>query len=529
MGSATGLRRPSRRRLSGKDAGRRWIAGPRRWPLRVRLTAAFTAAMTLLMIGVAVATVTRFGDALDEAVDASVNSQLQVLQAAGDPRTADLGALPSNAHQVIAPDGSLTPGSIPPDGSLLTTTELAQARRGPWRAERGSVPGLSGPARLAAVPLSSGGGVAVVAVSLTSHNASLADLRTELATTFPLILSVAAAGAYLLTAAALRPVERMRAHAAAVTSDGRLDPLPVPPGNDEIARLGHTLNGMLTRLHDALHRERQFIADASHELRTPLSLLTTELELVTARPRSAGELSEALHSALEETHRLTRLAEDLLLLARIDSTRGRADGGRLPALALREPILLQPLLHSLAARFTPTATTTPVTVQCPADLAVYADPDDLDRALSNLLHNALRHGRPPVTITALAGRPSVQEFTTSAAEPLRSESAAADPGNRSAAIIEVTDCGPGFDPAFLSHAFERFTRADTARTGGSDAGAGLGLAITASLLSGNDGSITAGNRPTGGAAFTLTLPGAHLPSHPAHPDSAVTRSQIPPA
>ncbi|HZE33591.1 MAG TPA: HAMP domain-containing protein [Actinoallomurus sp.] len=144
------------------------------------------------------------------------------------------------------------------------------------------------------------------------------DLRRELLTALPIVFVIATIGAYLLATATLRPVERMRAQAAAVTEDTPDRRLDVPPSRDEIARLAATLNDMLDRLQAALDRERQFIADAGHELRTPLSMLHAEIELALRHPRDATDLRAALVSAQEETVGLVRLTEDLLLPARTD-------------------------------------------------------------------------------------------------------------------------------------------------------------------------------------------------------------------
>jgi signal transduction histidine kinase len=484
-------------------------AALRRWPLRVRLTAAFTVAMGLVLVAVGASTLAEFRGALDESLEESLSHELRALQTSGDPHAISAPGPPEGARQVLHLDGTLASGSISLDQPLLSPAELAEAHRGPWRVDRTQVPGLSGPTRLAAGTTDDGTGVAVVAVSLAERDAALADLRQELAAAFPLILLASSVGAYLLAAGALRPVERMRAHAATITPDDRPHPLPVPPGHDEIARLGQTLNGLLARLHNALRRERQFITDASHELRTPLSLLTTELELATARPRSSAELREALHSALEETHRLTRLAEDLLLLARTDTARRSNHGD-----TLEDPIPLNPLLRAVATRFELLSATTRITVNCPIELVVRADPDDLSRLVSNLLDNALRHGRPPVVVTARLG--SAPVATTPPVDPAAGGlgSVAALP-LRSTVIIEVRDSGPGFDPAFLPHAFERFTRADTART---TAGTGLGLAISAAVLTRHGGTISAANHPAGGATITVVLPGGTPPT--GEPDDA---------
>src|SRR6185503_3729809 len=118
--------------------------------------------------------------------------------------------------------------------------------------------------------------------------------------------------------------------------------LPVPPANDEIGRLGHTLNDMLERLEEAFKRERAFVSDASHELRAPLTVLKGEIEMALRKGRSPEELAAALRSAGEETDRVVQLAEDLLVIA-------RSDQGRLPV-TLR-PVHVRALVESTARRF----------------------------------------------------------------------------------------------------------------------------------------------------------------------------------
>jgi signal transduction histidine kinase len=155
-----------------------------------------------------------------------------------------------------------------------------------------------------------------------------------------------------------------------------------------------------------------------------------------------------------------------LLLARADHDRDQLER-RFAA------VKVSPLLDTVATRYRVTT----LTITCPPKLVVRANNDDLHRLLGNLLDNAVRHARGPITITARDGDPDV--------------------------VIKIRDHGPGFDPDFLPHAFERFTRADTARTTG---GTGLGLAITATLTTRNQGQITAANHPDGGAVMTVTLP-----------------------
>ncbi|MDA3627099.1 ATP-binding protein [Saccharopolyspora sp. WRP15-2] len=445
-----------------------------RWSLRLRLTAAFTLTMALILTAAAIGTVVNSRASLDESITESLQYRLRDVQSAADELAPVLTSGRDTAEQVLDAEGKVV-ASSGGDQPLLTPSEFAAAQRGPIIVEHPGAGALTGPVRVAAGPAEPR--VAVAAVSLADRDAAAADLAQELAVAFPLVLVAAAVGAYLLTGAALRPVERMRARAASITAENPEQRLPVPESRDEISRLGNTFNDLLGRLHAALDRERQFVADASHELRTPLSVLTTELELALRRPRTQDELTAALRSALGETERLSQLAHDLLLLARAERTGGGA----------QESIVeIRSLLASVVDRLHVVTEAHDVDVDCPLGLAARANPDDLRRAVSNLLDNAVQHGSGPITVSA-QGR-----------------------GADGTVVIEVRDHGPGLDPELLPHIFDRFTRADTARTSG---GTGLGLAITAALVHRNGGSVTAANAADGGAVFTITLP-AGRPEEP---------------
>ena len=139
----------------------------------------------------------------------------------------------------------------------------------------------------------------------------------------PILLAAMAGLGWVLAGAALRPVERLRAEAAALSLAEPARRLPVPETGDELQRLAETLNGMLDRVHESLERERRLVDEASHELRTPLGVVQAELDLALREPRSREELEAALRSITQETDRLRRLTEDLLVLA-------RSDHGRIP-------------------------------------------------------------------------------------------------------------------------------------------------------------------------------------------------------
>jgi signal transduction histidine kinase len=244
----------------------------------------------------------------------------------------------------------------------------------------------------------------------------------------------------------------------------------VPRSRDEISRLATTLNDMLGRLHEAFEHERRFLADASHELRTPLSLLRAELELALRRPRTAGELTDALRSAAEETERLSRLAEDLLLIARADQ------GGGLPVSS--RPTSGAELLGAVAERFRTRARGGGREIQVEETEAhLDVDPLRVDQALDNLVDNALAHGAGTITLFAIERDDTVE--------------------------LHVSDEGPGFTADFAPLAFDRFSRADKARSRG---GAGLGLSIVELIARAHGGATDARNRAEGGLDAWITLP-----------------------
>ncbi|WP_102418798.1 ATP-binding protein [Mycobacterium sp. 4858] len=434
----------------------------RRWPIRIRLTAAFTVVTGLLLFAVASLTAAHTKGSLDTAITESLSTQLANLRPiAADDDPVLAGGDPDTAQQIVGPEGRVLAATSNLGGqNALTPSQLESARRGILVTDQSRLGNLPAPLRLAAGP-APGGRVVVAAQSLADRDAAVADLRNELAVSFPLLLLATAVGAYLLAAAALRPVERMRTRAAGISAGNADARLPVPPARDEIRDLGTTFNELLQRLQDALERERQFVVDAGHELRTPLSLLTTELELALRRPRSNPELVDALSSALQETTRLSRLARDLLAVA---------DAGRRPD----PPIVdLSTALSAIGERYRRSLGDRLV-IDCPAGQYIRAHPDDLDRVIGNLIDNAAQHGAPPITIRVRTAADGVE--------------------------IHVADQGTGFPPGFLPYAFRRFSCADTARTAG---GTGLGLAIVDTLTQRNHGTVTAENRVGGGAEITV--------------------------
>ena len=447
-----------------------------RIPIRLRLTLAFTVATAIVLAAAGVFLEARLQASLDSGINRSLTAQAATVAAlakqsdtglrqAGAP-VAGRGAL----AQVLTPAGRVLDASPRLLGSpLLRIHDLRRAAAGQGVFERAAVAGAVGPVRLLAMPIHAQGRrlFVVVGTSLNDRNRALAALGTQLVVGGPILILLLAAGGYLLAGAALRPVERMRRAAESLTGEEAGD-LPLPVARDEVRRLGVTLNSLLGGLHASMDRERQFVADASHELRTPLSLLRTELEVALRRPRSVAELEASVRSAADETDRLQRLADDLLVTA-------RARGGELPL--HREPEAIAELLERVAERYHRRATAARRRIVVHADRReLVADRLRLAQAVGNLIDNALTHGRGDVRVSSASTPTGV--------------------------TIHVEDGGPGFPSGFIDHAFERFSRADPARNAG---GSGLGLAIVDVIARAHGGTAVAANTERG-ADVSIIIP-----------------------
>jgi two-component system OmpR family sensor kinase len=440
-----------------------------RLPIRVRITLAFAVAMAAVLGAMGLLVYHRVGNALLDSLDQTLRAQVsEAVRHTHDERglvDPDVASGPTLAELIDARGAVIrsTPTGLRP---FIDAADASRVASGSRLVRSTELPGEPDEWRVISVPAGNGTAV-VVAGSMRAREETLRRLDRELLIAGPVALLLACLAGYGLAAAALRPVEAMRRRAAAVTarSPGRL---PVPRSRDEVFRLAETLNDMLARLEASFEHERRFVADASHELRTPLALLRTELELALRRPRSAAELEQAVRSAAEETERLSRLADDLLLIA-------RADQGALPI--RRERVDADEVLTVVAGRFAGRAAQEVRAVRAePADAVLEVDPDRVEQAVSNLVENALTHGAGEVVLFA------------------RSDDGVVE--------LHVVDDGPGFPEAFLERAFDRFSRADEARGRG---GAGLGLSIVSLVAEAHGGTAGAANRPEGGADVWLAL------------------------
>jgi heavy metal sensor kinase len=322
-------------------------------------------------------------------------------------------------------------------------------------------------------------GVLQVGRSEQPIDVTLDQLRLVLQALVPLALLLAGSVGLFLAGRALDPIDRMTRTAAAIGAEdlSRRLPADVRRTPDEVGRLASTFNHMLDRLERAFERQRQFTADASHELRTPLSLLLTQLDVALARPCSGHECRSVFLALREDVVHMQRLVQALLTLA-------RADAGKDPG--VREPLDLSDLARQVVQGLSDLADERGVLLGLEVEegVTVYGSDFRLMQLIANLVENGIEH-------TPAGGSVSVSVSMQA---------------NDSTAMLEVRDTGTGIAAQHLPHVFERFYRADPAR---SDGGLGLGLSICQSIAEGHGGSIRAESRPGAGSTFKVILPARH--------------------
>ena len=338
------------------------------------------------------------------------------------------------------------------------------------------------PRRVYAVPLSTGS-TGTTSIDALVVSRSVVEMQSERYRTFLILLAVSAgllmiggALSYWLAGRALRPVRTIAGLARSISEHDlhrRVD-LKVPP--DELGELVDTFNTMLARLETGFISMGRFTADASHELRAPLALMRSELEGALSRGRSQDEYKHVLESLQGEVEHLTRLSDQLLILARADA------GALVPA---RDLVDVADFLHETAARWEGVANEhgNRLDVNAPNSGHADADPALLRRVLDNLIENAVRHA-PQGTAVVLRGYP-------------------ADGGWN----LEVADRGPGVAPEHRERLFTRFAKSDNARSP-EDGGAGLGLALSAAIARAHGGTLELADDAGGsGVIFRLHVPG----------------------
>lgn len=314
-----------------------------------------------------------------------------------------------------------------------------------------------------------------VAASTKELSEALERFRDALYLVGPLFLLLAALGGYWMSRRALAPVDEITRSARNIGAQNLAMRLAVPSTGDELERLATTLNEMLSRLDGAFQRITQFTADASHELRTPVSVMRTSAELALRKSRTETEYQEALSQILRESEKVSRLIDQLLTLARADSSSTalpitRTNLNETLQKAWEETNVLANAKGLHAEDFMPAA---PVWVN--------GDPASLERLFLILLDNAVKY-------TAGGGRIELRLST--------------DDGF---AVAEVRDTGIGIAPEDITHIFDRFYRADRARSR-ETGGTGLGLAIGRWIAQAHGGEIRVQSEPSKGSSFQVRLP-----------------------
>lgn len=424
-----------------------------RLPLRIRLVAGFSAAMFVVLLAAGGFVYWRVEYALDRSLDRELSQAdttlVSLLGPGGEVSDRSAAEATGVAWQVL--DAS---GTVLDHGGPATTTPMVDARQ---LARVGSASRTFGDGDLLPVSRKSYR-LRVTSVSTAPQVYLLVgvrrDHRDEALRELLAQLLVAGLGALVVTAfvgerlarAALRPVERYRRSAAAIAGGAVELRLEVPPErDDEVTRLGHTLNDMLASLERSLDRERQFVSEASHELRTPITLLSSRLQLARRRPRTQAEHERILEELQVDLDRLARLADQLLDLGggTAGGRRGRSNVGTVAARVIEQ--------RRLAGGQPPGA----IVADLPADAVWAAAPEsEVERILTNLLDNAATHGAPPFRVVLDRPAPSWVR-------------------------LSVGDSGPGMPADLLDTATRRFTRAEDAR---SRPGAGLGLALVQAIV-----------------------------------------------
>ncbi len=456
--------------------------------IRLRLTLLYSAILALTLIGLSLALYVTVSRVTLGAIEDTLTDEAQRLISS---REFDLDHIDFRAKKFAAPETYIQ--TIRLDGSVADRTlnlgdfvlplshDGFQACQG-GRSWTEVVPTEDGRLLVHSQPVAAYGqpvaGIVQMARSLAEHDQSLSALGNILSAGSAVVTIAMFGVAWVMSGAALRPIHRITETAQAIGAerdfDRRVD-YTGPP--DEIGRLATTFNAMLAELQaayrqaeQALQAQRRLVADASHELRTPLTTIRGNLGLLRRDPPIDAEDREAvIADMIDETDRLIRLTNDLLVLA-------RADAGR-PL--RREAVPIKPLIEDVCRQAKLLGPGRTIECENALDAAVPGDRDALKQVLLILLDNALKYTPLGRTIA----------ISTSMTD-----------GH---VAVSVRDTGPGIAPDALPHIFERFYRSDSSRTG---AGAGLGLAIAKELIEAQCGRIRVESRVGQGSVFTLTLP-----------------------
>ena len=429
--------------------------------IRVRTTAAAVAVVGVALVVAAVAMVVFLDRYLREQVRSGAVARAAAIARGTDDALVSGGDPEEEFVQVLGAEGEVVASSPNVDGRPA----FVNIRPGETRTLEG-VPFEDGPFLVVAV--ADGEGTVVVGRSLEDARDAVRALIGTLVVAIVLLVVVVAAVTWWIVGRALAPVEAMREEVEAISSEALDRRVPTPPRDDEIARLATTMNRMLDRLEEGQVRQRRFVSDASHELRSPVASIRQHAEVALRHPESTDlrSLAEVAH---EESLRLQRIVEDLLLLSQIDEGTVRLR---------EEPVDLDDLVLEEAARLR-AGSGIAVESDRVEGGRVLGDRDRLERMLRNLTGNAARHARSMVALSLVRDGDQV--------------------------VLGIEDDGPGIPKPERDRVFDRFVRLEDARERDSG-GSGLGLSIAREIARLHGGEVVVAEGSLGGARFEVRLP-----------------------
>lgn len=459
--------------------------------VRIRLTLWYAGVLALSLIAFALVIYYAAGNSFHERQDESLRSTAQTvasayieefgeahsLAKAGEVVLAEI-TFPNRYVQLTDTTGNPIASSANLAGSTIAipATVLAEARARGF--SHATIKGL----RVTVVPLSSDQtlGYAAVAEPLSVIEDGLSELRRDLFAGVLLVLLLASGGGYFLARKSLAPIASMNSQTQRISAENLSARLDVTNSRDELGRLATTINDLLARLENSFKEQQRFIADASHELRTPLAVLRGETEVALSKTRTVEEYEQSLSLIQDEAERLSRIVEDLFILARQPiNTRAALN---------KERVSLNAAVRDCARAAQVLASRKGVRLKLENDspsIALNGDEELIRRMILNLLDNAVKY-------TPAGGEISLGLMRQN--------------GN---AEIVVRDTGIGIPEAAQPRVFDRFYRVDKARARAMG-GAGLGLSIAQWIVEVHGGEINLASTPGHGSTFTVVLPVAGL-------------------
>jgi heavy metal sensor kinase len=458
--------------------------------VRTRLTLWYAGVLALSLIAFALVIYYAAGNIFHERQDESLRSTAQTVASAYVEEFAEAHSLtkageivlaeitfPNRYVQLTDNSGKPIAASANLAGSTiaLPATVFADARARGF--SHATVNGL----RVTVVPLSPGQtlGYAAVAEPLSVVEVGLRELRRDLFAGVFLVLLLASGGGYFLARKSLAPIALMNSQTQRISAENLSARLDLTNSRDELGRLATTINDLLARLESSFKEQQRFIADASHELRTPLAVLRGETEVALGKTRTIEEYQQSLSLIQDEAERLSRIVEDLFILARQPiNTRAALN---------KERVSLNDAVRDCARAAQVLAVRKGVRLKLEKDspsIALNGDEELIRRLILNLLDNAVKY------------TPAGGEISLALARQ-----------NGSAEIV-VRDTGIGIPEAAQPRVFDRFYRVDKARARAMG-GAGLGLSIAQWIVEAHGGAITLASAPGQGSTFTVRLPVAN--------------------